>query len=324
MYDTLITAPNRFFKGAMTERLSSWHPTDLLKRGGLGNILTGNMIELDHSEAAGNPIVPRTEGLSDPRFEAFKELATAAKKEGSSIIGQVSHPGRQVESRIQKNPISASDVQPEGSVIGMTFNKPRAVTQEDISKVIEGFAHAAEYLEKTGYDGIQLHGTHGYLLAQFMSETTNKRTDKYGGSIANRARLIVEITEAIRKRIAKSFVLGIKLNSLSGDTYEELTFVHKRESTKKREAFFMEFADLIVPALKETKAYVTGGFRSVGAMVDALKTVDGIGLARPVCQEPRLAKDILSGKVNAVIHQQLEDSDFGVVAGNQIRQMGKD
>jgi len=72
------------------------------------------MIEYDQLEAMGNPIVPRDAEFSGPRFEAFKEMAAAAKAHGSLIVGQVSHPGRQVEDRIQKNPISASDVQLEG------------------------------------------------------------------------------------------------------------------------------------------------------------------------------------------------------------------
>jgi 2,4-dienoyl-CoA reductase-like NADH-dependent reductase (Old Yellow Enzyme family) len=114
---------------------------------------------------------------------------------------------------------------------------------------------------------------------------------------------------------------------LSGGTYEENHFVHKRDSSKKREAFFMEFADLIVPALKDTKAYVTGGFRSVGGMIDALATVDGIGLARPLAAEPHLAKDIISGKVTGAIKHVFDDSDFlltNVLAGTQMSQIGKD
>lgn len=367
------TAPNRFLKGAMTERISSWDPKNLEARGvpsknlinvyrrwgegEMGVILSGNiMIEYDHLEAAGNPIIPRGSKYEGERFDAFTEMATQGKKHGSLMVGQVSHPGRQVQDVIQTKPISASDVQLEGNIMGMTFAKPRAATDEDIKNVIEGFAHAAEYLEKGGWDGIQLHGAHGYLLAQFLSPTTNKRTDQYGGRLENRARLILEIAQEIRKRTKPDFIVSIKLNSvefqdrgfnpeeakelctlleqnrfdfveLSGGTYESLAFTHKRESTKKREAFFLEFADLISPALTKTKTYVTGGFKTVGAMVQALSTVDGVGLARPVCQEPHLCKDILEGKVKAAIEQQLDQDNFGitnVAAGTQIRQIGKD
>lgn len=125
------TANNRFLKAAMTERLCTWDVEDFKKRGiptenlinvykrwgegGFGQILTGNiMIEYDQLEAMGNPIIPRGAEFAGPRFEAFKKLATEAKAHGSLIVGQVSHPGRQCEVRIQKNPISASDIQLKG------------------------------------------------------------------------------------------------------------------------------------------------------------------------------------------------------------------
>ncbi len=367
------TAPNRFLKAAMTERLSSWDPQEFSARGipsadlinvfkrwgegGLGTILTGNiMMEFDQLEAAGNPIIPRTEAPKGERFEAFKKLAAEAKAHGSLIIGQVSHPGRQVGEHIQKNPVSASDVQLEGNVMGMTFAKPHPATSEEVERIIEGFAHAAEYLHAAGYDGIELHGAHGYLLAQFLAPSTNKRTDKYGGSLENRSRLIVEIAQRIHTRVPRDFIVGIKINSvefqkggfspeeaqtlctvleensfdfveLSGGTYEELAFMHKRDSTRTREAFFLDFAEQIVRPLKQTKTYITGGFKTVGAMVNALHTVDGVGLARPVCQEPRLCKDILEGKVKGAIKSRLDENNFGltnVAAGSQIRMVGKD
>ncbi|OJJ35264.1 hypothetical protein ASPWEDRAFT_51387 [Aspergillus wentii DTO 134E9] len=345
------TASNRFYKAAMTERLSSWSPTDLKARGvpspelinvykrwgegGYGLISTGNiMIAYDQLEAPGNPVIDLENPPHGERFDAFAALAAAAKKQGSLVIGQVSHPGRQTEQRLQKDPVSASDVQ------------------------LTGETHAAVYLHKAGYDGIQLHGAHGYLLAQFLSQTTNKRTDEYGGSLENRARLIVEIAQSIRRELPAStgFILGIKMNSvefqaggfsaeearglcaileqnefdfveLSGGTYESLAFSHKRESTKYRESFFLEFASLITPVLSKTKSYVTGGLRTASGMVSALDTVDGVGLARPACQEFHLPRDILSGKVTGAIDQKINQQDFGITsaaAGTQMKQVGKD
>ncbi|KAF2857453.1 FMN-linked oxidoreductase [Piedraia hortae CBS 480.64] len=368
-----VSAPNRFLKGSMTERQSSWDPKKLEARGvpskelinlyrrwgegGIGNILTGNiMIEYDQLEAAGNPIITRECEPSGERFERFKELAAAAKKHGSLIMGQLSHPGRQTSEHLQPHPISASDVQLMGNPLGLSFAKPRPATEKDIARVIDSFAHGAQYLEKAGYDGVELHGAHGYLLAQFLSQTTNKRTDKYGGSIDNRARLIVEIAQEIRKRTQPNFVVGIKLNSvefqdggftpeeakqlcglleenrvdfveLSGGTYEKLAFLHQRESTQKREAYFLEFASTLTPALKKTRSYLTGGFKTVGAMVHALDTVDGVGLARPLCQEPHLCADILTGKVKGAIKMGVDENDFGltnIIAGTQMKQIGKD
>ncbi|KAI3326374.1 NADH oxidase, partial [Xylariaceae sp. AK1471] len=331
------TAPNRFLNAAMSERLASFDKDDIESRGipspeliaayerwgkgGWGQILTGNvMIDPSHLEAAGNAIIPIGAPFHGPRFEAFKQLASKAKANGSLIVAQVSHPGRQVPETIQNNPISASPVQLITPNMGSTYAVPREATQADLNLVIDGFAHAAEFLEHAGFDGIQLHGAHGYLLAQFLSPTTNQRTDKYGGSLETRMRLVLEIAAAIKKRVSARFILGIKVNSVefqakgftsdeavllcqalekaqfdyvetSGGTYESPGFRFSRESTRKRENFFIEFAAQIASSLTQTKVYTTGGFKTVGAMVDALKEVDGIGLGRAAAQEPDLVRD---------------------------------
>lgn len=367
------TASNRFMKAAMTERMASWDAKNLevrgvpsrelinlYKRWGEGNIglmITGNiMIEPDHIEAAGNCVIPRESSFSGERFEAFRAMAAAGKKHGSLLVGQVNHPGRQVSSKFQKNPISASSVQLEGRIMGATFEKPRAATKDDIDNIVNGFAHAAEFLERAGYDGIQLNAAHGYLLAQFLSCTTNHRTDQYGGSVKNRTQIIVEIAEAIRARVSSHFIISIKLNSvefqekglnpeeareicsileekrfdfveLTGGTFEKLAFGHQRDSTKKREGFFLEFAELIAPVFSKTKTYITGGFKTVGAMNKALEAIDGVGLARTLAQEPRFCKDILNGRFTGARKQATDDNDFGITniaAGAQLVQIGKD
>jgi 2,4-dienoyl-CoA reductase-like NADH-dependent reductase (Old Yellow Enzyme family) len=134
-------AKNRFLKAAMTERISSWDPKDFEARGipsenlvnvyklwgegGYGQILTGNiMIEYDQLEAMGNPIIPHKAEFRGLRFERFKQMAEVAKAYGSLIVGQVSHPGRQCESRIQPSPVSASDVHLEGMQARTSENAP--------------------------------------------------------------------------------------------------------------------------------------------------------------------------------------------------------
>jgi 2,4-dienoyl-CoA reductase-like NADH-dependent reductase (Old Yellow Enzyme family) len=168
---------------------------------------------------------------------------------------------------------------------------------------------------------------------------TNLRTDEYGGSIDNRSKIVLEIIDAIRSRTPPSFIIGIKLNcvefqdggfdadqcrtictslercgwdfvELSGGNYEELAFAHKKESTRSREAFFAEFADAIAPSLSKTKTFITGGFRTTANMVKALDTVDGIGLARPLCQEPYLCADLLSRRVCSIIKQSLDQDNI--------------
>ena len=169
-----LTAPNGFLKASMTERISSWNPKNIEARGvpgkeminvykrwgegGFGVILTGNiLIDLINLEAAGNPVIPPDAPFEGERFEAFKEMATQSKAHGSLVMGQVNHPGRQVQDKMNPHPVSPSDIQLEGEVMGMHFGKPRTATQEDVDGFIEGWAHAAEYLERAGYDGIQLH-----------------------------------------------------------------------------------------------------------------------------------------------------------------------
>ncbi|KAF5613318.1 oxidoreductase [Fusarium tjaetaba] len=370
------TAKNRFMKAAMTERLSSWDPVDLSKRGiptpeiinaykwfgrgGIGIILTGNLIvDAINIEGAGNLIVPPDAPFQGPRFEAYQCLAKAGNHDGSLMLAQLSHGGRQVQDKFQPDPVSASDVHLDKEVWGMKFAKPHAASHNEIETIVESFAHAAEYLYRAGFDGFQLHAAHGYLLSQFLSPRTNHRTDEYGGSVANRARIIVEIVDAIRALVPTStgFVLGIKINSvefsdegfsldecgelcvlleheckfdfveLSGGTYEDMAFEHKRESTKQREAFFLDFAETIVPKLEKTKAFVTGGFLTVQAMIKAMDVVDGIGLARTLCAEPNLPRDILAGRVTTgAIVQKIDRQDYGLtetVAGTQIRQLGR-
>lgn len=240
--------------------------------------------------------------------------------------------------------------------MGWTYAVPREASKEDIAHVIDGFAHAAEYLQKAGFDGIELHGAHGYLIAQFLSEATNHRTDEYGGSLENRTRLVAEIAREIKRRVQPGFVLGIKLNSvefqekgikpaeakvmceslqelgfdfveLSGGNHEDLGYGSQKESTLKREAYFLDFVRDIVPHLSTTKKYLTGGFRTAAAMVEALNILDGIGLGRPATQEPRLPADILSGKVTGAVRPRDDVLNQVMVhltaAGSQIRQVAK-
>ncbi|KAK9251920.1 hypothetical protein V1507DRAFT_482000 [Lipomyces tetrasporus] len=327
-------ASNRFLKAAMTEKLSSWDPQETEARGipsaeihnvyqrwgegGLGHILTGNiMLAYDQLEAAGNLIIPTDAPFDGPRFEAFTKLATVAKAHGSLITGQVTHPGRQVDRRIQPHPVSASDVHLQG--------------KEELNEIVRSFTFAAQYLHRAGFDGIELQGAHG----------TNLRTDAYGGDLRNRARLIMEIAQSIRANTPPDLFWGSKSTAwmdearelcrmleeatfdfveLSGGTYQAMAFKHERESTRKREAFFLEFADMIVPALQKTKTYITGGFKTLSGMLDVLKTVDA------VTQEFSLAKDMLNGSISAAINQKVHQDDFALtntIAGSQIRQVGK-
>lgn len=221
--------------------------------------------------------------------------------------------------------------------------------------------HAAEYLEAAGFDGVELHSAHGYVLAQFLAPRTNKRTDAYGGSLMNRMRLLVQVAKGIRARTSPSFIVGVKLNSvefqdggftveeaaevcrvlqdevgmdfveLSGGTMEKVGHEWTKDTTIKREAFFLKFAAMIVPQLgktaaeRRTKVFITGGLRTAAAMAKALETVDAVGMARPSAQEPWIARDLLSGKVQGVVKPvspfENDSALSNGLAGAQLRQV---
>ncbi|KXH60981.1 hypothetical protein CSAL01_10199 [Colletotrichum salicis] len=363
-------AKNRFLKSAMAENLAMWSgsSSDQSKRGvptselvevyrrwaedpnSFGVIVTDNIdVEFDCMSSIGDMIITPECKLEGERFEGFKAVAAAGKADGSLMLGQMTHAGRQVQTKIQPNPISASAIG-----LGMEFGKPREASKEDINRVIEGFAHAAEYLEKAGFDGIQLHAAHGYLIAQFHSRTTNQRTDEYGvQTLENRTRLIADIGKVIRARTSPDFILTAKLNSVefqdggvtpedaqklcaslsdlgfdflekSGGTFEEPAMSWKRLLPRVCRDVVLGLGDRDT---RKTKAYIVGGMRTVGGMVKALDIVDGVALARPAAQEFRIPSDILEGRTTGVIRPvQMVEDDFGLgvaAAGAHIRRVSK-
>lgn len=227
-------------------------------------------------EAAGNAIIFK-EGESSKRRNLFSQWAQKIKQDGSLAIMQLSHAGRQASVFVNPTPYGVSDIELKTDPPGSMYGKPIALTTDQIkTEVVDRFVYAAKFAYECGFDGVQLHGAHGYLLTQFTSPTTNNRNDKYGGSIENRNRVIIEIYDEIRKEIPETsgFLIGIKTNSkefqdkgttvedakqmcieyekrgfdfveLTGGTAEKFVFAHQRESTVIREAFFVEFAETV-------------------------------------------------------------------------------
>jgi 2,4-dienoyl-CoA reductase-like NADH-dependent reductase (Old Yellow Enzyme family) len=367
------TAKNRFLKAPMTERLCTWnapnepisnrgHPTPEYKllyqrwgEGEIGMIVSGNtMVAYDAVEAFGNPILPDDH---DGRVAAYGEVVKLAKRHGSLIVAQISHPGRQGTKWLNPNPVSASDVHLKIKWAGNEFAPPRPLEVPEIREMVRLWGETAFLCWKAGFDGVQVHCAHGYLLAQFLSPSTNHRIDEYGGSLANRSRIVFEIIAEIDRRVRQqypSFIVCVKLNSvefqdkgttpeearelalkleeakvdfvdLSGGTFEARAFEHKKESTVKREAYFIEFAEQLRPLLKKTKVYVTGGLRTAGGMVKALESgaCDGLGIGRPLAAEPYLCKEILKGKVSGAIENVMPLPLNTQSSGTQLHQIGK-
>ena len=342
------TIKNRFIKAAMTEGLAtaSDHATPahqiLYKtwaQGGAAVLISGNiMVDKRYLERAGNVVT------EDER--AIKQLSAWAKathEGGSELWGQISHPGRQCPRLVNTKPLSASDVQ-----LNMisNFGKPKAATQAQLDDIIKRFANTASVLKKAGFDGVQIHSAHGYLLSQFLSPITNKREDEYGGSLENRARLLLRVIQSVRDAVGPEFPVAIKLNSsdfqkggfsadeciqviqwlndagidlleISGGTYEQLEFFQQsdqkvRASTQKREAYFLEYAENIKKIAK-MPVMVTGGFRSLAGMERALENdqTDVIGLARPFCVNPNFPNEMMSQSLEL-----LEEVESKLILGN--------
>ena len=327
--------PNRILKGAMTEGVADKQDNATEKhqtlyrtwsKGETGVLITGNiMVDRRYLERAGNVVVEDESGL--PQLKAWAD----ATHEGKSLLwAQISHPGRQCPRMVSTQPLSGSDVQL--NMIG-NFGKPKAATLEDINDVVKRFATTASILKKANFDGVEIHAAHGYFISQFLSPNTNQRDDQYGGSLENRARLLLEVIASVRAAVGPEFPVALKLNSsdfqkggftleecvqvvewlnnagidlleISGGTYEQLEFFKdqpQRESTVKREAFFLEYAKSIKSVAK-MPLIVTGGFRTKQAMEDALEEglIDAIGIARPLCLNPDFPKEFFNGSLTSL------------------------
>lgn len=332
------TLPNRICKSAMTEGLATpaGHATaqhvtlyDTWAQGGAAMLVTGNfMVDGRYLERAGNVVAQDASGL-----EALRIWANSVHANGSQLWAQISHPGRQCPRMVNLEPLAPSPVQLH---LSGNFGKPRAATQEDIFDIIERFATTAALVQSAGMDGVQIHAAHGYLLSQFLSPSTNQRTDDWGGSLANRARLLLRVVQAVRQRVGPGFPIAVKINSadfvaggftleeclqvvgwlndagvdlleVSGGTYEQLAFFKQikpsevRDSTRQREAMFLQYAQAIKQVAR-MPIMVTGGFRTRAGMEDALQAghTDMVGLARPFCTNPDFPKRMFKGEMDTL------------------------
>ena len=160
---------------------------------------------------------PHTPGLhTDEQVAGWRLVADAVHSRGGKIVAQLMHAGRVSHQAITGlQPVGPSAVTPAGEVYtegGMKrFEEPRALTTEEIPGVIAEFVDAAERAVAAGLDGVELHAANGYLLQQFLSDSTNHRTDGYGGSPANRARFVVEVATAVSAAIGADKV-GIRIS----------------------------------------------------------------------------------------------------------------
>ena len=213
------TLKNRLAKGAMTEGLgdarnqATGGHVRLYRRwaeGGAGMLLTGNVqVDRRYLERPGNVAIDGAQ--SNEAIAALREYAKAGTENGTHLWMQISHAGRQTPALVNKEPVGPSDKALD--MPGAQFGKPRALSGAEIEDVIRRFAHAAAVARDTGFTGVQIHGAHGYLISEFLSPDVNTRTDEWGGSLENRARLLLEVVRAVRRAVGTDFPVSVKLNS---------------------------------------------------------------------------------------------------------------
>jgi 2,4-dienoyl-CoA reductase-like NADH-dependent reductase (Old Yellow Enzyme family) len=308
---------NRIVKAAMTEGLATADgvPTPELERlykiwsdGGAGVLISGNIqVDRDHLERPGNVVIDRK---PDERMqEALARWASAATGNGNHFWAQLSHAGRQTSKAVNAHPKAPSAV--KLALPGGQFGQPVALEPDEISDIVKRFAVAAAACKDAGFTGVQIHAAHGYLLSQFLSPRVNQRDDEYGGELANRARLLLDVVTAVHNRVGPGFPVAVKLNSadfqkggfafedslqvaqwleeagvdtieISGGTYEQPKLIDIEglepveqqdvpQSTKLREAYFVDFAKAMQDVVT-IPLQVTGGFRKREAMEQAIES----------------------------------------------------
>lgn len=190
--------------GTCTERFAAYH--EAKAKGGFAMIVTENVAVT--SVAKGYQWIP---GLwKDEHIPGFRDLTDRVHQYDTVIIAQLNHPGRQASEKYAKAQSWAPSAIPDPY---HNEEMPHEMTIAEIHKTVEDFGDAALRAKKAGFDGIELHGAHGYMIPEFMSMYTNKRTDEYGGDLTNRMRFALEIIENVRQKCGPDFILGYRLSA---------------------------------------------------------------------------------------------------------------
>jgi 2,4-dienoyl-CoA reductase-like NADH-dependent reductase (Old Yellow Enzyme family) len=299
-------------EGTVTDRLVTLYGE--LAAGGIGLIISSYLTV--HPQ--GRQHVDQIGAHDDEHLEGLSRIATKVHEQGGRIVGQLVHCGGQSTRQAMGglDPLAPSAVSSPGYP-----EVPQELTATQIEEVVGAFARAARRLHQAGFDGAQLHGAHGYLLAEFLSPSRNQRADRYGGSLENRARFGVEIYQAVRAAVGPAYPVLIKLNAhdfMEGSTTEQDSTFFARQladagidaievsggtpgsgklgaaragiTGPADEAYFLPQARALRAAVPDTPLILVGGIRSLDTMERILAegVVDYFAMSRPLIREPDL------------------------------------
>ncbi|MDD4123737.1 MAG: NADH:flavin oxidoreductase [Bacilli bacterium] len=248
----------------------------------------------------------------DSDIPSLKKLANVIHENDTPALVQINHCGAAMfVEEATKNDIAYS----ASAIHNDRFGKDSvSMSKNDIKEVIDSFAEAAYRVQESGFDGVEIHCCHGYLLNQFLSPKTNKRTDEYGGNLENRARLLMEVTKAVKKRVSKDFIISVRIVGTDivegGIGAEEVAKIipnlcklgihmlsvsgglggYVIPGKENVEGYFAPFAEIIKRA-SSVPVVLTGGFKTLencSSFIDN-NVADLIGVARAVIANPHWA-----------------------------------
>jgi len=322
-----MTLANRFVRSATWEGMAaddgSMTPSLTkamvdLAQGGVGLIISGHAYVLPEGQAG-----PWQMGMhKDELIDGHKKMTDAVHQAGGRIVAQLAHSGHFAPKELTQNtPRVVSDFE------GLSKSPRHELTQDDIKRLVDGFAQGARRAKAAGFDGVQIHSAHGYLLSQFLSPAYNRRKDNYGGTIENRTRVHLEILSAVRSLVGDDYPVLIKINSqdhidhgltledsiaaskmlvqagldaieLSGGTLTSGALSPSRTGiTKEEKEAYFKNAALSYKKAMDVPLILVGGMRSLTVAEETVKskTADYISMSRPFIREPGLVNRWKSG-----------------------------
>jgi 2,4-dienoyl-CoA reductase-like NADH-dependent reductase (Old Yellow Enzyme family) len=317
-----IKLKNRFQRAATWENMAdhAGHLTDELikvykdlSKGGVGLIITGYAKVMKEEQPN-----PGMIGIYDDSFiEEYQKLTEMVHKNGCKIVLQIAYGGSNTNYKVKEREIWGPSAVAH-KVYGVV---PQEMTKENIKTLTNAYADAVKRAKLSGFDGVEYHASHGYLLSQFLTPYYNRRTDEYGGSLGNRARIIFEIYEQSRERVGGHYPLIIKLHcsdfmeqgfefkeskvvceklaekgidaiEISGGNFfssSEVSPVRKNIKSPSEESYFREYAAEIAKNV-DVPIILVGGNKSFEVMADILSNseIEYFSLSRPLLSEPDL------------------------------------
>lgn len=311
-----IEVKNHFLRSATYEGKATkdGYPTAATKsiyqdlaKGGVGTIITSYTYITEYEQPQKHQL-----GIYNDHFiEAYQDLVDMVHSYGTKIAMQIVHGSSLSQGYPEKAKVlGPSTIQhPHSGIIS------KEMTKSEIQDTIRYFADAASRVKTAGFDAVQIHCAHGYLLSQFISPLFNKREDEYGGSIENRLRIVMEIYEAIRKKVGKDYPIWIKMNSsdeeLNGLTVSEFLEMANQLAQaginaieisgnqwtkyKSNERLYYKEAAILLSKITDTPVILTGGIRSIADMeqVSATSTVNLFGFSRPFLKNPAFLQSLI-------------------------------